>query len=144
MRQIGDMTPEKTLPLPVGFVLRALQMARWDVWDARDAWDDGFLKFALRAFAQDLAAREGQRPRCQCGGESRAARTLPLPVGFLLRALQMARWDVWDARDAWDDGFLKLAFGASRKFSHTICKELRAGIRIAEYNATGKELSRRI
>ena len=33
MRQIGDMTPEKTLPLPVGFVLRALLIARWDVWD---------------------------------------------------------------------------------------------------------------
>jgi len=32
--------------------------------------------------------------------------------GFVLRALPMARWDVWD--DAWDNGFLKLAFGASR------------------------------
>ena len=98
------------------------------MWDARDAWDDGFLKLAFGAsrwnlanhrqralhmnqnrriqcnrqgaFAQDLAAREGQRPRCQCGGESRAARTLPLPEAFVLRA----------------------------------------GIRIAEYNATGKEL----
>ena len=30
-------------------VLRALPMARWDVWDARDAWDNGFLKLALRA-----------------------------------------------------------------------------------------------
>ena len=30
-------------------VLRVLPMARWDVWDARDAWDNGFLKFALRA-----------------------------------------------------------------------------------------------
>ena len=35
--------------------------------------------------------------------------------GFVLRALPMARWDVWDAYDAWDDGFLKLAFGASRR-----------------------------
>jgi len=26
----------------------------------------------------------------------------------------MARWDVWDAYDAWDNGFLKFAFGASR------------------------------
>ena len=32
-----------------GFVLRALPMAKWDVWDECDAWDDGFLKFALRA-----------------------------------------------------------------------------------------------
>jgi len=30
-----------------------------------------------------------------------------------LRALQIARRDVWDAYDAWDNGFLKLAFGAS-------------------------------
>ena len=30
-------------------VLRALPIAKWDVWDARDAWDNGFLKLALRA-----------------------------------------------------------------------------------------------
>ena len=30
------------------------------------------------AFAQDLATREGQRPRCPYGDESRAAGTLPL------------------------------------------------------------------
>ena len=30
-------------------VLRVLPIARCDVWDARDAWDNGFLKFALRA-----------------------------------------------------------------------------------------------
>ena len=30
-------------------VLRVLPIARWDVWDARDAWDNGFLKFTLRA-----------------------------------------------------------------------------------------------
>ena len=29
-----------------------------------------------------------------------------------LRALPMARWDEWDA---WDNGFLKFAFGASRR-----------------------------
>ena len=34
---------------------------------------------SARSFAQDLATREGQRPRCPCGGESRAAGTLPLP-----------------------------------------------------------------
>ena len=68
-----------------------------------------------QGFAQDLVSREGQRPRCPCGGESRAAGTLPLPEAFALRALLMARCDVWDARDAWDDGFLKLAFGASRR-----------------------------
>ena len=39
------------------------------------------------SFAQNLATREGQRPRCTCGGESRAARTLPLPEAFVLRAL---------------------------------------------------------
>jgi len=27
---------------------------------------------------------------------NRAARTLPLPEAFVLRALQMAKWDVWD------------------------------------------------
>ena len=26
----------------------------------------------------------------------------------MLRALLIARWDVWDARDAWDNGFRKL------------------------------------
>ena len=31
-----------------------------------------------------------------------------------LRALQMAKWDVCDAYDAWDNGFLKFVFGASR------------------------------
>ena len=41
---------------------------------------------------------------------------MPIAVrGLVLRALQMARWDVWDAYDAWDDGFLKFAFGASRR-----------------------------
>ena len=30
-------------------VRRVLPIARWDVWDARDAWDNGFLKFTLRA-----------------------------------------------------------------------------------------------
>ena len=37
---------------------------------------------SARSFAQDLATREGQRPRCPYGGESRAAGTLPPPVGF--------------------------------------------------------------
>ena len=32
-----------------------------------------------RSFAQDLASREGQRPRCPHGDESRAAGTLPIP-----------------------------------------------------------------
>ena len=32
----------------------------------------------------------------------------------MLRDLLIARWDVWDAYDAWDNGFLKFAFGASR------------------------------
>ena len=72
MRQIGDMTPEKTLPLPVGFVLRALLIARWDVRDARDAWDDGFLKFAFGASRWNLAnhrqraSRRNQNRRIQC------------------------------------------------------------------------------
>jgi hypothetical protein len=38
-----------------------------------------------------------------------------LKKAFVLRALQMARCDVWDEYDAWDDGFLKFAFGASRR-----------------------------
>jgi len=69
-----------------------------------------FLEICFESFAQDLATREGQRPRCPRNGESRAAGTLPLPEGFVLRDLPMARWDVWD-----DDGFLKFAFGASRR-----------------------------
>ena len=26
-------------------VLRVLPIARWDVWDARDEWDNGFMNF---------------------------------------------------------------------------------------------------
>ena len=36
-------------------MLRALPMAKWDVCDAYDAWDNGFLKFALRALRMNLA-----------------------------------------------------------------------------------------
>ena len=56
----------------------ALAMAKWDVWDARDV-GQWFLEIGFRSFAQDLATREGQRPRCPYGGESRATGTLPLP-----------------------------------------------------------------
>ena len=40
-----------------------------------------------QGFAQDLVSREGQRPRCPCGGESRAAGTLPLPCTMFCKCL---------------------------------------------------------
>ena len=50
---------------------------------------------------------------------SRAAKRRPVSFALCrwrsLRALPMAKWDVRDACDAWDNGFLKLALRASRR-----------------------------
>ena len=65
-----------------GFVFRALQMAKWDVWDARDV-GQWLLEIGFESFAMYLATREGQRPRCPTTA-NRAAGTLPLPEGFAM------------------------------------------------------------
>ena len=51
---------------------------------------------------------------------------------------------MWDEYDAWDNGFSKLAFGASLRILPTICKELREGLRIAESKVTGWSFEHRI
>ena len=78
-------------------MLRALPIAKWDVWDAYDAWDNGFLKLAFGAFAQDLAkhlqgaSRMNQNRRIQCNRQGAFAQDLAkhlqgaLRIEFLMR-----------------------------------------------------------
>ena len=58
----------------------ALAMAKWDVWDARDEWDNGFLKFAFGASRWNLAnhrqraSRRNQNRRIQCNRQGASRR----------------------------------------------------------------------
>ena len=56
-------------------------MGQWFLEICFRSFAQDLAKHLQGAFAQDLATREGQRPRCPYGGESRAAGTLPLPLG---------------------------------------------------------------
>ena len=58
---------------------RVRRVGQWFLEICFESFAQDLASPSARSFAQDLATREGQRPRCPRNGESRAVGTLPLP-----------------------------------------------------------------
>ena len=102
-----------------GFVFRALQMAKWDVWDARDV-GQWLLEIGFESFAMYLATREGQRPRCPYGGESGSGDAAP-PGGFCASRLadgEVGRVGQWFLEICFEGFAQDLATPSARSFAH--------------------------
>ena len=61
----------------VGRVRRMRRVGRWFLEIGFESFAQDLATPSARSFAQDLASREGQRPRCPCGGESGSGDAAP-------------------------------------------------------------------